>query len=147
MLHAGLVVKHLKTTANHPQAHRQARRFNRTIVTRLRHHVANDQNNWDSFEQPPTYAYNTQEHRSTNTWPYTLVLSRTTTESLLSRAATKASTTNNTVFSPQLKRKMIQACILALQTKVDSHMRTSQAKHKHDYERRIREMPHFTSNT
>lgn len=55
-----LGVKDLTTTAYHPQANGQAERYNKIIVPRLRHHVAEHQRNWDLFVQPLTYAYNTQ---------------------------------------------------------------------------------------
>ena len=68
--------KNLFTTAYHPQTNGQAERFNRTLVTRLRHFVAEHQSNWDEFVQPLTYAYNMQVHATTGTTPFDLVLSR-----------------------------------------------------------------------
>lgn len=50
-------------------------------------------------------------------------------------------------MSSKLKRKMIRSHILALRTKVDSHMCKLQARCKHDYDRRVCETPHFTPNT
>lgn len=38
---------------------------------------------------------------------------------------------------------MIQARILALRSKTDEHLRKSQARYKHDYDRRVRETPTF----
>lgn len=68
--------KNLFTTAYHPQTNGQAERYNRTLVTRLRHFVAEHQRNWDEFVQPLTYAYNMQVHASTGTTPFDLILSR-----------------------------------------------------------------------
>ena len=68
--------KNLFTTAYHPQSNGQAERYNRTLVTRLRHFVAEHQDNWDDYVQPLTYAYNMQVHAATGTTPFDLVLSR-----------------------------------------------------------------------
>lgn len=63
-------------TANHTQASAQVERFNETIVTRLRYYVATHQRDCDLFVQPLTYVYDTQVYRSTNTTPFSLVLTR-----------------------------------------------------------------------
>lgn len=68
-----LGVKHLTTTAYHPQPDGQAERFNKTVITRPRHYVAEHQHNWDTLVKPLTYAYNTQGHESTYVTPYSLV--------------------------------------------------------------------------
>lgn len=44
-------------------------RYKKTIVTHLRHYVANLKCDWDIIVQPLTYAYSTQETRPTNTTP------------------------------------------------------------------------------
>lgn len=51
-----LGVKHLTTTAYHPQTKGQVEHYNKTIVTRLRHYVAEHQRDWDTLVQPLTYA-------------------------------------------------------------------------------------------
>ena len=69
-------IKHVLTTAYHPQTNGQVERFNKTLAARLRHYVAEHQKDWDEFVQPLTYANNMQVHRSTGTTPFDLVLSR-----------------------------------------------------------------------
>ena len=64
------------TTAYHPQSNGQTERFNRTPLQRLRHYVEEPQRDWDDYGQPLTFAYNTQVHRSTETTPFDLVLTR-----------------------------------------------------------------------
>ena len=71
-----LGVKQHTITAYHPQTNGQVERYNKTLVSRLRHYVADHQRNWDEFVQPLTYAYNIQVHKSTGTSPFSLVLSR-----------------------------------------------------------------------
>ncbi|CAN8070204.1 unnamed protein product [Agarophyton chilense] len=69
-------IKHYFTTAYHPQTNGQVERFNHTLVSRLRHYTEEHQTGWDELVQPLTYSYNLQVHRSTQTTPFDLVLSR-----------------------------------------------------------------------
>lgn len=46
----------------HPQNNGQSKRYIRTLDTRLRHYVEEQQHEWDQFLQTLTYAYNAQEH-------------------------------------------------------------------------------------
>lgn len=73
---AYLDVAQLNTTASNPLKSLQSERFNKTIVARLRHHVAEHQDDWDAFVQPLTYAYNNQVYCSTTCTPFSLVLTR-----------------------------------------------------------------------
>ena len=57
-----LGVRHFMTTAYHPQTNGQTERFNRTILDRLRHYVAENQTDWDAYVQPLTFGYNMQVH-------------------------------------------------------------------------------------
>lgn len=54
-----LSVRHLTTTSYHPQTNGQAKRFNRSIVTRLRHYVPEHRRDWDLYVQALSCAYNT----------------------------------------------------------------------------------------
>ena len=65
------------TTTYHPQANGQVERFNRTIISALRHYTEEHPKDWDLFTDALTYAYNTQVHRTTSFAPFELVLSRT----------------------------------------------------------------------
>ena len=71
-----LGVRHYLTMAYHPQSDGETERFNRTLVQRLRHYVEEHQRDWDDYVQPLTFACNTQVHRSTETTPFDLVLTR-----------------------------------------------------------------------
>lgn len=81
-----LGVEHLTKTAYHPQTNDQAKRFNRTLVTSIRHSVANHQRDWDMYVHLLTYAYNKHVHRSTNASPYSVVLSEHPSELSLMHA-------------------------------------------------------------
>lgn len=59
------------------------------------------------------------------------------------RAITDGPISGKSDSTPQQMRKIIQTRILALRSKVDAHMRMSQAWYKHDYDHRKRETPTF----
>lgn len=74
-------------------------------------------------------------------------MGRKVTGHSLSRATTKSLATGNTALHPRLKRKMFQARIFAIRTKVDSRMRKSQALFRQDYDPRAHKTVYFTPNT
>ena len=59
-----------------PQTNGQVERYNRTILAMLRNYVNEHQNDWDRYATDLTYAYNCHIHRSMDTTPFNLVLSR-----------------------------------------------------------------------
>ena len=71
-----LKVKHVATTAYHPQTNGQTERYNQTLATRLRIFTYSNNKDWDRLIQPFTYAYNTQVHRTTGETPFSHVLTR-----------------------------------------------------------------------
>lgn len=73
---AVLGTRHLTTTAYYLQTNGQAKRFNKTIIARLQHCVAEHLRGWDIQVQALTYTYSSQLHRSKNITPFSLVLSR-----------------------------------------------------------------------
>ena len=52
-------------------------RFNRTLVSSLRHYLADNQRDWDQFTDALTYGYNCTVNRMIGMKPFDLVLSRT----------------------------------------------------------------------
>lgn len=73
---ATLGIKHVTTTAHHPQTNCQAEYFSKTLVNRLVHYTAEHQLDWDDYVGSLVYAYNTQVHTSTGTTPFDLTLTR-----------------------------------------------------------------------
>ena len=73
----------LYTTAYHPRTNGQAERFNRTIISSLRHYVNDEQKDWDDFIHALVFAYNTQVHRTTGLTPFELILPRSPSPAIL----------------------------------------------------------------
>lgn len=44
-----LKVKHVTTAAYHPQTSAQVERYNKALVARLLHYIADHQNDWDEY--------------------------------------------------------------------------------------------------
>lgn len=66
-------VKHIITTAYHPQTKSKAGRYNRAILICLRHYVTEHQKDWNTFLQRLTHALHAKVLRSTNQTLYNLV--------------------------------------------------------------------------
>lgn len=58
-----LCLEHLTTTDKYLQTNGQVENYHKTIIARLRHYIARQQNNWNIFVQQLTYANNTKVHR------------------------------------------------------------------------------------
>lgn len=71
-----LCIKHVTITASHSRTNRQAERFKKTLVERLRHYVVSIQTKLHDYVQPLTYAYTLHVHHMTGSAPFDLVLTR-----------------------------------------------------------------------
>jgi hypothetical protein len=79
-------IRHLFTTAYHPQTNGLTERFNKTLANMLSMYVNEEQNNWDIILPYVTFAYNTARQESTGFSPFYLTYGReaaTTLESVL----------------------------------------------------------------
>lgn len=68
-------MEHLTTTAYRLQASRQSENYNKTIVARLRHYVAERQRERELLVQQLAYTYNSEKQYTTGTSLFSLVLS------------------------------------------------------------------------
>lgn len=59
-----------------PKCNGKVERFNRMILSTIRHYICDLPHQWDSFKNALTYAYKTQAHRRTKRAPFELVLSK-----------------------------------------------------------------------
>ncbi|CAN8065462.1 unnamed protein product [Agarophyton chilense] len=73
---ATLGIKHVTTTAYHPQANGQAKRFNCTLLDRLVNYISEHQLDWHDYVEPLVYVYNTQVHGCTGTTSFDITLAR-----------------------------------------------------------------------
>lgn len=67
---------HIFCTAYRPQSNGAIERFNSTFVTQLAKLTDHELNNWDTYRNPVTFAYNTGVHVSTNILPFELTYGR-----------------------------------------------------------------------
>lgn len=66
-------MKHIQTTAYHPESNGGLERSHHTLVEYLKHYINQKQTNWDEWIPMATFAYNTTVHSSTKFTPYELV--------------------------------------------------------------------------
>lgn len=69
-------VKHLRTTASHPETNGQTEVFNKTLADMLSTLSGDNRNNWDLYIDSAVYAYNTSIHSFTKQTPYGMVFGR-----------------------------------------------------------------------
>lgn len=133
---------HLTATTYHSHINRRVEIFSRTIVTHLRHRVAEHRQDWGLYVQPFSHAYNTQVHRSTNSTPYTLVLSRYLPRPFFIHA-TSSTMDIPTITTLQQMRHQINARLAMFRTADITRMQKSKAQYKSDYSRRVCETQLF----
>ena len=131
-----LGIRNLFTTAYHPKANGQVERFNRTLLSGIRHYVAEHQRNWHEFIQPLTFAYNTHVHGTTGCTPFELVLSRPPTSLTLENVPTAESHPDT-----RQEKSLFLERIRHLTGKASAALQRRQARYKRDYDKRIRPLP------
>lgn len=131
-----LQVKHVTTTAYHPQANGQAERYNQTLCHRLR--VFKETASWDRLVQPLTYAYNNQVHKTTGLTPFSLVLTRPPPHHLLPDDYEVPETEP---LSPEDKKLLVLQRTKALVTKAQDRMDQQQQRYKRYHDQRVRSQP------
>lgn len=75
--------KLVTTTEYRPRANSQVEELNKTMLALFRHYIDEHQFNWNTFVKPLVCGYNTQVHRTKNTTPFCLILSRKTPSALM----------------------------------------------------------------
>ena len=130
-----LGLKHVTTTAYHPQTNGQTERYNQTLAIRLR--IFTDQHNkdWDRLIQPLTYAYNSQVHRTTNETPFSLVLTRQPPDIIVEEGSPLPSV--EPMSAEETKLKVLERT-KALVTKATERTTTQQQRYKTYHDRRVR---------
>ena len=137
-----LGVQHYLTTAYHSQPNRQTERFDRTLVQRLRHYVEELQRNWHDYVQPLTFAYNTQVHRSRETTPFDLVLTRPPSGLILPGTVLQDVGTHRE--EPRTPVQYKRATLRKLRDALDrarTKLTASQKRYKNDFDKKVRFRP------
>lgn len=71
----------MSTTVYRPQPNEQTEQIKKTIISRLRPYISEQQNSWSTFVMPLIYAYKVQPYATTKTTSFSLVLTRELPES------------------------------------------------------------------
>ena len=66
-------IKKVRTSPYHPQTDGQTERFNRTLTTKLRMYVAENQKDWDRYVPEALESYRSAVHETTGKTPYEMV--------------------------------------------------------------------------
>jgi len=130
-----LKVKHVATTAYHPQTNGQTERYNQTLATRLRIFTDSNNKDWDRLIQPFTYAYNTQVHRTTGETPFSHVLTRPPPNVVAPPADTMP--TSEPLTPEEAKLKVMERT-KALVTQAAKTTEERQKKYKAYHDKRLR---------
>lgn len=130
-----LGLKHLTTTAYHPQSNGQTERYNQTLATRLRIFTNQHEKNWDRLIQPLTYAYNAQVHRTTGETPFSLVLTRPPNDIILENEIVMPSTEP---LTPQEARLQVMERSTELVQRAAVRTEQKQAKYKAFHDKKVR---------
>ena len=138
-----LGINHKTTTSYHPQTNGQAERYNKTIVSRLRHYVSEHQDNWDKFVQTLTYAYNSQVHRSTGTSPFSLTITRIPPCPIIDAISTSSPSDMNTTPSSRTMRIRILDKLKSITSKSDVNSAKAHMLYKKYADRTIKHLPVF----
>jgi len=134
-----LGLKHVTTTAYHPQTNGQTERYNQTLATRLRIFTGRHTTDWDRLIQPLTYAYNSQVHRTTNETPFSLVLTRPPPD-IITREDFPRPDEND--MNPEEARLKVMKRKQTLVEKAAARSKDQQAKYKHYHDRKVRSPIH-----
>ena len=121
------------TTTYHPQTNGQVERFNRTILSALRHYVAEHPRDWDLFSDALTYAYNTQAHASTMLAPFELVLSRPPPVISIESRPTMDAADDAYTYRERWKYWLTQ-----LMSTASAELEKRQARYKRNFDARLR---------
>ena len=128
-----LGIKNVFTTTYHPQTNGQVERFNRTILSSLRHYVAEHPRDWDFFSDALTYAYNTQAHASTMLAPFELVLSLPPPAISIESRPTIFSADDAYTYRERWKYWLTQ-----LMSTASAELEKRQARYKRNFDARLR---------
>lgn len=128
----------MTTTAYPPQTNGQTEWYKETILSRLRHHINEQQDNWDTFAQPLTTTYNAQTHTVTKTTPFSLILQREqVTASGLPRPSHVSPQTKESMPSKELRRALLDR-VRTMQTRSVTAASLAKQRYKTNFSKHIK---------
>ena len=130
-----LNVKHLRTTAYHPQTNGLTERFNRTMVEMIRKYLEKGFSRWEDALGPVAFAYRNSVHSSTNETPYFLNHGRDPVLPIdqFLQVPNRTSTVPSD-YKSQLLQRIHEAFVLAQQ-----NLYQARAQQKEQYDKRVNE--------
>ena len=108
-------------------------RFNRTLVSTLRHNLADNQRDWDQYTDALTYGCKYTVNRMIGTRPFELVLSRTPSPLSLQKTPMLAPSASRAHF-----KLSFLAWLRGLMATGDKNLLAGQEHYKNDFVKRIR---------
>lgn len=117
-------------TAFHSQTNSHVEKYNQTLVSRLRLHIADNQKNWENFVQLLTYAYDCQVYRSTAKTPFSSVLSGYLPGPTAISHPTALPPDLDNARNPVLLRRRILSQLHAMRTKVSLQLSIQEASYE-----------------
>lgn len=142
-----LGMKHLTRTIEQPQKYGQVEEYNKTIVTRIRIWVAENQYNSDIFVRPLTYAYSNQVYQSKVVTPFSHVLTRHLPGVATSDFPSVVLSDLSCNVSLRILRSHLLARLAFLREKVEKRLAAVRKRYKNDSDRRLLETPVFKTNS
>ena len=128
-----LKVKHVTTTAYHPQTDGLVERFNRTLMEMDSHFVNDLQNDWDRHLSKILFAYNTSVHASTMETPYYLMHFH---DPLLPIEALLELSPHRKYFAGKSKEQIMKRVNIAFQVARENNKK-AQEKQKKYYDKKV----------
>lgn len=141
---ANILALEKKITTCHPQRNVQVNCYNRTMVSRLRMYVADNQWNWDTFVQTSTYAYKYQPHRSTNNSLFSLTPKRLSPGQVPVYSPTVLLIGALEATMPKGLRVRLLAKLVTVFQSLSGNLRQNQCRYKHSFDQKDQAMPKFS---
>lgn len=128
-----LGMKTTTSSAFHPQTNGQVERYNRSLLSMLRHYVGDHQDDWDRYASTVTFAYNMSVHRSTGATPFELVLSRPPPPFVIQHSTSRRRQGKSKMANADYLNRLEDAI-----TKARANLSAAQERYKRDFDKRIK---------
>lgn len=133
----------MTTTVLHPQTNGQLEKYNKTLVSRHWLYIVNNQQNWDMFLKPLTYAYNCYEYSSANEPPFSLTLSGNPPGPPTVINPSTLSDDQATAANSKILRQRMLHQVSAVHDKVSKKTKRQRAKNKRYFGKKLPTLPTF----